>query len=222
MVEAAGVRLEGVNYSIGEFTLADVRLEVPAGQYFVLMGPNGSGKTILLKLLSGILFPDSGEVFIGEAKVTGMPPWERGIGYMPQDYALFPDRTVYRNISFGLEVRKTGKEEARKEVGGMAEMLGIDRLLDRMPETLSGGECQKVGLARALVIKPRLLLLDEPVSAVDEENRTFICGELKRIQEHFKVTTVHVSHSRSEAELVADRIGVLRDGRLAGLDSSGA
>ena len=221
MVAPAGIQLQAVSFSIGDFALRGVSLDIAAGEYFVLMGPNGAGKTILVKLIAGILEPDDGSVFIGGREVTDLPPWERGAGFLPQDYALFPDRTVFRNVSFGLEVRGLARDEIEAEVRRTTEMLGISHLLNRRPDTLSGGEAQKAALARALVIRPRVLLLDEPVSAIDEENREVVCRELKSIQKRLGVTTIHISHSRIEAELVADRVVLLANGTIRPLESKG-
>ncbi len=214
MVDEPGIRLESIGFRIGEFALEDICLEVRGGEYFVLTGPNGAGKTVLVKLIAGLHSPDSGEILIRGERVTEVPPWQRGAGYVPQDYSLFPNLTVERNIAFGLEVRHAEKATIAREVGRTAELLGVSHLLHRMPKGLSGGERQKVALARALVLKPAVLLLDEPVSAVDEESRDAICAELKKIQRRTHVTTVHVSHNRREAELVADRIGVLKGGGI--------
>lgn len=211
----SGIRLDGVAFRIGEFELNNVSLEVAEGEYFVLTGPNGAGKTVLLKLIAGLYGPDAGEVYIKGERTTETPPWERNIGYVPQEYALFPNRTVERNIAFGLEVRKVEKETIKEKVRSDADLLGISHLLDRMPKGLSGGEQQKVALARALALRPAVLLLDEPVSAIDEESRDAICGELKALQQRTRITTVHVAHNRREAELVADRVGVLKDGAVS-------
>ena len=216
-----GIELDHVAFKIGEFALADVCLEVRAGEYFVLTGPNGSGKTLLVKLIAGIHSPDAGEILIKGERVTGTPPWERHIGYVPQEYGLFPNLTVERNIAFGLEVRRIDKPKVTEEVARAAELLGVSHLLHRMPKGLSGGEQQKVSLARALVLKPAVLLLDEPVSAIDEDRRDEICVELKRIQKETRVTTLHVSHNRHEAELVADRTGVLKGGAISLVEKGG-
>ena len=210
----AGVRIESVSFRIGEFELEDVSFEVGEGEYFVLTGPNGAGKTMLMRLIAGLETPESGEIFIAGERATSMPPWERPIGYVPQDQALFPHRNVERNVTFGLDVRKLDKEKIAKELGEVAELVGISQLLKRTTEGLSGGEKQKVSLARALVLKPAVLLLDEPVSAIDEADRDRLCRELKAIQRRTGVTTIHVSHNMHEAELVADRIGEMRNGAL--------
>ena len=211
---SGGIRIEKLSFRIGEFELKDVSLEVAEGEYFVLTGPNGAGKTVLMKLIAGLYGPDAGEVYIKGERMTETPPWERNIGYVPQEYALFPNRTVERNIAFGLEVRKVEKEAIKEKVRADADLLGISHLLGRIPNGLSGGEQQKVALARALAVRPAVLLLDEPVSAIDEENRDAICGELKGLQRETGITTIHVAHNRREAELVADRVGVLKDGAV--------
>ena len=215
MVAEPGIRLERIRFRIGEFALEDICLEVRGGEYFVLTGPNGAGKTVLVKIIAGLHSPESGDIFIKGERVTEIPPWQRHIGYVPQEYALFPNLTVEGNLAFGLRVRKTDKDRVKGEVGKVAELLGISHLLHRMPKGLSGGEQQKVSLARALVLKPAVLLLDEPVSAIDEDCRDDICSELKAIQRETHVTTIHVSHNRREAELVADRMGTLRDGAIS-------
>ena len=214
MVDEPGIRLESIGFRIGDFAIEGICLEVRDGEYFVLTGPNGSGKTVLVKLIAGLHSPDSGEIVIKGERVTETPPWERNIGYVPQEYALFPNLTVHGNIAFGLEVRKVEKSAIEEMVRADADLLGISHLLHRMPKGLSGGEQQKVALARALSLRPTVLLLDEPVSAIDEESRDAICAELKKIQRRTRVTTIHVSHNRREAELVADRIGALKGGAL--------
>ena len=215
MVEDGGVRLECVSFRIGEFALKDLSLGIRKGEYFVLTGPNGAGKTIMVKLIAGLLQPSAGTISINGQSVADLPPWKRNIGYVPQDGVLFPNRSVRGNIQFGLEVRREGKDEAREAVERTANMLGIGHLLERATGGLSGGERQKVSLARALVLKPSLLLLDEPLSAIDEEMRDSLCDELRAIQRRLGITTVHVSHNRRETELVADRVGVLTGGTIA-------
>ena len=232
MVGAPGVEFDGVCFSIGEFSLADVSLAVADGEYFVMTGPNGAGKTLLLRLVSGLHRPDSGDIRIGGRSVLDLAPWERNVGYVPQDGVLFPNLTVRGNIAFGLEAREGGllfslpsavagaafrlgarrgsRAKINSEVERVAALLAIEPLLDRMPAGLSGGESQKASLARALVLRPSVLLLDEPVSSIDEDARDGICRELKRVQREVAITTIHVSHNRHETELVADRVAALR------------
>ena len=211
------VRLEHVVYRIGDFAIDDLSLAVRSGEYFVLTGPNGAGKTIIIKLIAGLVAPAAGKMFIHDRPVNDTPPWERNIGYVPQDGVLFPNRSVRGNIQFGLEMRRKDKAAMAESVQKIAEMLGIVQLLDRPVHGLSGGERQKVSLARALVFEPSLLLLDEPLSAIDEDTRDGLCNELRAIQRRLGITTIHVSHNRKETEMVADRVCTLTAGRVAAI-----
>ncbi|MBN1342276.1 MAG: ABC transporter ATP-binding protein [Phycisphaerae bacterium] len=208
------IRAEDISFRVGEFSLEAACLHAELGEYFVLLGPPGSGKTLFLEALCGLRRLASGRVFIDGQDVTRLEPRRRGIGYVPQDYALFVHRTVARNIGFGLEAQGLNRAEAGRRVDEAADQLGIRHLLGRRIEGLSGGERQRVALARALVIRPKVLLLDEPVSALDESTREAVCGELRRVQRELAVTTIHVSHHLEEAVSVADRAGILRDGRF--------
>ena len=214
MVASEGICLENISFRIGEFAIEDLSLSIGDGEYFVLTGPNGSGKTILVKLIAGLLHPVSGRFRLRSRPVTHLPPWERNVGYVPQDGVLFPNMPVRGNIAHGLAVRGAGRKDVSAAIGEIASLLGIDGLLGRAIGGLSGGEKQKVALARALVFKPAVLLLDEPLSAIDEEVRDVLCGILRKVQRETGVTTLHVAHSRSEMDLVADRVGVLVGGRL--------
>ncbi len=204
------IRAEGISFHIGAFKLEGLTLDIAGGEYFVLLGPPGSGKTIFLECLCGLKKVESGRLFIGGRDVTGLEPRTRGIGYVPQDYALFPHLSVERNIAFGLRVH--GRAETK--VAEFADLLGIRHLLDRRTEGLSGGEKQRVALARALVMEPKVLLLDEPVCALDEVTRQEVCAQLLRLQRQLGLTTVHVSHNLEEAFSVADRAGILHQGVL--------
>jgi len=213
-MSGAGIEIQKICFQIGNFEMVDLQLSVAEGEYFVLTGPNGSGKSLLLKLLCGIYQPRSGVIRINDRDVHDLPPWERRIGYVPQEGGLFPNRSVRGNISFGLEVRGTAREVRLKKIDRMADLLGIRHLLERRPVGLSGGERQKTSLARALVLEPDILLLDEPVSAIDEQSRDTVCRELREIQQKLGITTLHVSHNRLETELVADRVGVICNGKM--------
>ncbi|MHC4398810.1 MAG: ABC transporter ATP-binding protein [Planctomycetota bacterium] len=224
------IHVEKIRFSVGNFALDDVSLEVAPGEYFVLLGPSGSGKTLLLECLCGLNRIDSGRVVIGDVDVTRLEPRRRGIGYLPQDYALFPHLTVRRNVAFGLKgrsahstadrgepnrrARKRSTEEIDSQVDEVMGLVGVAFLADRRPERLSGGEKQRVALARALAVRPRVLLLDEPVSALDEQTRDGLCTELKRLQRSTRTTTVHVCHNFAEMMAVADRVGIIHDGRI--------
>jgi ABC-type Fe3+/spermidine/putrescine transport system ATPase subunit len=203
------LRVENLSIRLGEFDLQDISFDVREGEYFVLLGPTGTGKTVLIECIAGLHRPRTGRIILNGRDVTDLPPEERGIAYVPQDYALFPNLTAFENIAFGLRVRKLPDSKVRARVYELAEWLGITYLLDRLPLTLSGGEKQRVALARALAVEPQILLLDEPLAAVDEQTRERLCRELKTIQRQTGATFVHVSHNFEETLAVADRIGVM-------------
>ena len=207
------IRLRDLVYVVEDFRL-QVSLDVAAGEYFVLMGPTGAGKTALVECVAGLRRPTSGRIEIAGRDVTSAEPRRRSIGYVPQDYALFAHRTVRGNIGFGPEVRRWPREEAGRAVREAARLAGIESLLDRRIQGLSGGERQRVALARALAVRPEVLILDEPVSALDESTRQSICRDLQHLQRDLHLTTIHVSHNLEETLSVADRIAVLHGGRL--------
>ncbi len=198
------IRFEQLAWHAGTFRLEGVSFTVPAGAYAVLMGKTGCGKTTLLEILCGLRRPTSGRVFIGERDVTERPPGERGIGYVPQDGAMFPTMTVREQIGFALAIRKRPAAEIAARVKELSEHLGVAHLLDRLPQHLSGGERQRVALGRALAAKPSVLLLDEPLSALDEELRDDLADLLKRLQRDLRITALHITHSRHEAAQLAD------------------
>ncbi|MFH0807093.1 MAG: ABC transporter ATP-binding protein [Elusimicrobiota bacterium] len=208
------LKVQGLNFEIGSFSLKDINLSVNSGDYMVLLGKNGAGKTLFLDCLCGLRKLKSGEIFIGDRDVAGLPPRERNIGYVPQDYALFPKMKVKQNISFGLEIRKINKEVIREKVGRMADLLGISKLLENYPKGLSGGEKQKVALGRALIIEPGMLLLDEPVSALDEPTKMKCCQEFLKIQKETGATILHVCHNIDEALMVAQRVCFFDNGKI--------
>jgi ABC-type Fe3+/spermidine/putrescine transport system ATPase subunit len=208
------IRAENLRFRAGAFELRDVSLQVEEGEYFVLLGPTGSGKTVFLECLCGLNAVENGRVEIGGWEMTGLPPRERGIGYLPQDYALFPHLTVRQNILFGPRRLGRSKEEAAKHAGELMERLSIANLANRYPLKLSGGEKQRTALARALAIGPKALLLDEPVSALDEATRDRVCRELRAFQKSTGTTTLHVCHSFAEMLAVADRVAIVDQGRI--------
>ena len=198
-----------------EFTLKDINLEVKKGEYFVILGPTGAGKTLLLETIAGFYFPDSGGVWIEGQNVTNLPPERRGIGFIYQDYSLFPHLTAEENIEFGLKLRKSvSPNTTRKRVKEIMDWLSISHLAHRYPATLSGGEQQKVAIARAIATEPSILLLDEPLAALDRRTRDYLREELKRIKEESGITMVHVTHDQTEAMVLADRIAVMMNGRI--------
>jgi len=208
------IRAERLSFSIGEFRLQQLSLEVGRGKYFVLLGPPGSGKTVFLECLCGLRRPESGRIWLDGREVTALEPRARDIGYVPQDYALFPHLSVERNIAFGLRAGRDGAADTAGKVARTAEMLGIGHLLGRGISGLSGGEKQRTALARALVMEPKVLLLDEPVCALDESTRQSICGMLRRVQRRLELSVVHVSHNLEEAFSVADEAAILNEGVL--------
>lgn len=206
------IRTEELVLNVGEFVLGPVDLEVNAGEYFVLLGPPGSGKSLLLESVCGLKRICSGSVWLDGENATKLEPRERGISYVPQDYALFPHMSVAGNIGFGLAARRLSSSEIRTRVNEMAELLGITHLLSRETRGLSGGEKQRAALARALVLRSKILLMDEPVSALADVIREEVCTELRRLQRKLNLTIIHVSHNLEEAFLVADRAAVMNEG----------
>lgn len=219
-MSVADLRIEDLCFSVGSFRMERLSLEITAGEYFVLTGPNGAGKTVLMKLIAGLYQPSSGAIRINGVDVVDLPPWQRGLGAVLQEGLLFPNRTVEQNIAFGLELRRVSKTERQRIVAEMAERLGISSLLSRRTEMLSGGERQRVALARTLVLNPPLLLLDEPISAADEQARdTILCRQLKQLQREGGLTVIHVAHSRGEIDRVADRVGHLVNGQITHIET---
>lgn len=212
------IRLENISWIApgkGRSPILDgLSFEVPSATYAVLMGRTGSGKTTLLEILCGLRSPGSGTVRIDGREVTDLPPGERGIGYVPQDGALFPTLTVREQIAFGLRMRGVAADEIATRVLEAAEGVGVSALLDRLPTGLSGGERQRVALARALVVKPSVLLLDEPLASVDEETQDGLIDLLQRTQREHRITVLHVTHSRREAEGLGELHLRLEGGRV--------
>jgi len=206
------IRTEQLCLRIGTFALQQACIKIVNGQYFVLLGPPGSGKTVFLECLCGLKRIDSGKIFIDDRDVTHLEPRARNIGYVPQDYALFPHLSVERNIAFGLFARRYHRKDVASRMTEITELLGIGHLMPRRIDGLSGGEKQRIALARALVLRPKVLLLDEPVCALDEATRQDICGQLLRIQRQLGLTTIHVSHNLKEAFSVADCAAILYKG----------
>jgi len=208
------IRLVDVSIRAGQFALQNVCLEIPSGRYAALMGRTGQGKTTLLETICGLRKVDSGQVIIDRVDVTDWSPSDRGVGYVPQDLALFPTMTVREHLAFALRLRKQSVSQINKRTDELAELLQITALLDRNIKHLSGGESQRVALGRALSFRPAVLLLDEPLSALDEETRTEMHVLLKQVQQTTKVTTLHITHSSEEASAVADCRFNIESGRV--------
>jgi ABC-type sugar transport system ATPase subunit len=197
----------------GNFVLRDISFEIPAGAYGVLMGRTGSGKTTLLEVICGLRQPAAGSVFLMEREATRLKPAERGIGYVPQDRALFATMSVRQHLAFALVVRRWSERDIAVRVDELAQLLGIGHLLHRFPAGLSGGEAQRVALGRALAMRPGVLLLDEPLSALDEETREGMFALLRTVRAQTAVTVLHITHSREEARRLADCVLVLQNGQ---------
>ncbi len=207
--------IQGVNKRFGEVrAVDDVSLEVPAGEFFTLLGPSGCGKTTLLRIIAGLEMPDSGKILLGGEDITTFPATRRQVNTVFQSYALFPHLTVYENVAFGLRSRKFPAKEIDQRVSRRLEILGLEEMGQRRPDQLSGGQKQRVALARALVNEPDVLLLDEPMSALDAKLRAQVQVELRRLQQKLGGTFILVTHDQDEALIVSDRIAVMRDGRV--------
>ncbi len=211
------IELQNVSWKVDDFSLTKVNCSVPEGDYAVLMGPTGCGKTTVIEIICGLRKPAGGKVIVAGEDVTRALPGDRQIGYVPQDGALFPTMTVSEQIGFGLEVRREKKSQIREIVSRLAGELGIEHLLERKVHGLSGGERQRVALGRALAVEPRVLLLDEPISALDEDMRDDMMALLKRIQQEHAITVLHVTHSSREAEQLADCVLRMEDGLISTL-----
>lgn len=199
----------------GAFSLDGISFEASQGQYVALMGSTGCGKTTLLECICGLRTIDRGRIVLGGRDVTRLRPAERGIGYVPQDGALFPTLTVYEHMAFALRLRKLAPQAIDHRVRELANTLGIAPLLARKPAGLSGGEAQRVALGRALSLRPAILCLDEPLNALDRDTQERMCSLLQRITREAGISTLHVTHDTHEAMRLADRLLVLNQGRIA-------
>jgi putative spermidine/putrescine transport system ATP-binding protein len=211
----AAVHVSGLRKRYGDVVaLAGVDLVIGAGEFFTLLGPSGSGKTTLLRLIAGFERPDAGRIELGGSDVTRVPPYARNVNTVFQDYALFPHMTVGQNIEYGLRVRRVPKAERRQKVDSALDMVRLSGLGDRKPAQLSGGQRQRVALARAIVNEPQVLLLDEPLGALDFKLRQEMQIELQHVQREVGITFVYVTHDQEEALAMSDRIAVLSNGRI--------
>ena len=208
------ISLRHITVQAGGFQLRDLSMEIPTGSHTALMGRTGSGKTTLLEGICGLRSVRSGSIWVGDREVTNLLPGQRGIGLVPQDGALFDYLTVRQHLEFALEVRGWAPERRETRSQELAEWLGLTSLMDRLPAGMSGGERQRVALGRALAFHPPVLCLDEPLSALDDQTRGEIVAVLTEIRNRTGITILHITHNRSEAERLADRILHLRDGRL--------
>ena len=209
------VILEKVSKQYGKTSaLSDFSLEIPEGLLVTLLGPSGCGKTTALKILAGLIRANSGKVYFDSIDVTNLPSAARDIGMVFQAYSLFPNMTARKNVEFGLETRGVARPEIKKRVDDIFEVIGLEEHQEKYPHQLSGGQQQRIALARAIVIRPRLLLLDEPLSALDAQVRDQLREEIRRVQREFNITTLFVTHDQEEAMSISDRVGVMFRGAL--------
>jgi putative spermidine/putrescine transport system ATP-binding protein len=214
------IRFEGVQRHFGQVTaLAGLDLEIDQGELIALLGPSGCGKTTALRILGGFDRADAGRVFVNDRDVSAVPPNKRDMGMVFQAYSLFPNMDVRTNVAFGLRMRRQDKAKRFKQADELLELVGLSEAADRYPHQLSGGQQQRVAIARALAIEPTVLLLDEPLSALDARVRTQLRAEIRSLQQRLDITTLFVTHDQSEALSIADRVGVMQNGRLEQLDT---
>lgn len=211
------IDVDQLSISQGAFRLEGVSLHVPAGKYALLMGTTGCGKTTILEAIAGLRPIATGRILLNGRDVTHAPPAHRDIGYVPQDGALFTTMTVWDNLAFALRIRKHNADEIQNRVSELADWLRISHLLNRLATGLSGGETQRIALGRALANHPPILLMDEPLSSLDEETRARMIELLKGLPQRAQVTVLHITHSRAEADQLGDLIFRLQDGRIAGI-----
>lgn len=215
-----GVKVVRISKRFGSvIAVNNVTFAVQKGEFFTLLGPSGCGKTTTLRIIAGFEKPDSGQVYIGGKMVNEYPPEKRNIGYVFQNYALFPHMTVFENIAFPMRIKKLNEEEIKKRVKYLLEFLKLEGLENRYPKQLSGGQQQRVALARALARDPEVLLLDEPLSNLDALLRIEIRRELKNIQRKTRITTIYVTHDQDEAFSLSDRIAVMNRGVILAIDT---
>ncbi|HVH31152.1 MAG TPA: ATP-binding cassette domain-containing protein, partial [bacterium] len=216
----ARVQLQGVTKKFGAVTAVnDITLEIPDKQFTVLVGPSGCGKTTALRLIAGLEEASGGDIFIGDRRVNDVPPKDRDIAMVFQNYALYPHMSVYDNMAFGLRLRKYPKPEIDRRVKEAGELLGIGTLLDRKPKQLSGGQRQRVALGRAIVREPQVFLMDEPLSNLDAKLRVQTRAEIKKLHARLQTTTIYVTHDQVEAMTMGTRIVVMQDGYIQQVDS---
>lgn len=216
------IEIRDVNKSFGEApVLRDVSVDIASGSLTALLGPSGGGKSTLLRVIAGLERPDSGQVLISGRDATRTPPQRRGVGFVFQHYAAFKHLTVFENVAFGLKIRKRPKDEIRRRVGELLELVHLDQFAKRYPAQLSGGQRQRMALARALAVDPEVLLLDEPFGALDAQVRKELRAWLRRLHDEVHVTTVFVTHDQEEAIEVADSIVVLADGAVQQVGAPG-
>jgi spermidine/putrescine transport system ATP-binding protein len=215
MAEKSVLGLKGINKTFGQvIAVKDFSLDIEDGEFISLLGPSGCGKTTLLRIVAGFEIPDSGEVLINGTNILDRPPNKRPMNMVFQRYALFPHMTVYENIAFSQFLKKRPKDEIEGKVSKMLDLVQLEGFESRKPEQLSGGQCQRIALARALINEPKVLLLDEPLGALDLKIRKQMQIELKNIQEKLGITFIYVTHDQEEALVMSDRVVLMRSGKI--------
>lgn len=217
---ALTVHARGVQHSYGDFhALRGIDLEVRPAEFMTLLGASGSGKSTLLQAIAGLIEPDSGDILVDGRVVTGLPPERRDMGFVFQNYALFPHMTVHGNVAFPLQMRREDRRTIGSRVGEVLELVGLSQFADRYPGELSGGQQQRVALARAITFRPGVLLLDEPLGALDRQLRQQLGLDLRRVQHETGITTIYVTHDQEEAFVLSSRIAVMREGSILQIDT---
>lgn len=208
------LKIEHLHKKLGNFELKDINLQIAQGEYFIILGPTGTGKSIVLETLAGLYKPNEGSIYFNEVDLCKEYPENRQIGFVYQDYVLFPHLSVKDNIIFGLKQKKLPKNEIIQKLNEVVSMFKIAHLINRRPLTLSGGEQQRVAIARALITSPKILLMDEPLSSLDPQTKEEFIYMLKNIHQSRKNTVIHVTHDFNEAIYLADRIAVMNEGTI--------
>lgn len=217
---ALPIQMRGLSKSYGDFKALDsVDLDIKAGEFLTLLGPSGSGKTTLLMMMAGFTRPTAGSIAIDGEEMVRVPPHKRDLGMVFQNYALFPHMSVHGNVAYPLKLRKIGATEQRERVEKALDLVKLGHLADRQIDQLSGGQKQRIALARAIVFEPRILLMDEPLSALDKKLREHMQIEIRRLHEQLGITTIYVTHDQREALTMSDRIAVINHGTIAQLDA---
>lgn len=208
------LEVQNLSVDLGQFHLDKVNLSLEKNDYLVIIGPTGSGKSVLLETIAGFFSPDEGKIFLEGKEITGINPEERGISIVYQDYMLFPHMNIADNIAYGLKKKTKDTEHIDIEVKRMAKILKIDHLLHRNPETLSGGEKQRVAIARSLVVEPHILLMDEPFAALDVNTHNYLTSLIKNVINQHKTTCIHVSHNFNDVYNLAEHVAVMKEGKI--------
>ena len=209
------IKIENINKSYdGVQVLKNINLTIQDGEFFSILGPSGCGKTTLLRMIAGFIEPDSGAIYLGDEDLTSLPPNKRNVNTIFQKYALFPHLTVYENVAFPLRIRKIDEATIDTEVKKFVKMVGLSEHINKMPNQLSGGQQQRVSIARALINKPGVLLLDEPLSALDAKLRQNLLIELDNIHDEVGITFIFITHDQQEALSISDRIAIMNEGRF--------